>query len=272
VWKASKATWPAYIAKVGHQFYPAESLTEQLMTRIGESFGVDVARSRLMVCDGQLRFLSRHFLGGEDEILTHAAQILAGHLSDESFVERVAENKVEKEIFTFQVLCAAICDRFPASHSEILLGLVEMIGFDALVGNNDRHLYNWGVIESLTGSFPARFSPVFDTARGLFWNIQEHKLAGRSSASALASYVKGTVPRIGWDGEVRDIDHFELVGLVARHSPVYSERLKSLANPQALKESLAVVETEFRRTFSDQRRELIKRCLSMRFERFCNAL
>src|SRR5579872_1911293 len=30
------ATWPAYIAKVGHKCYPSESITEQLMTRLGD--------------------------------------------------------------------------------------------------------------------------------------------------------------------------------------------------------------------------------------------
>lgn len=48
-----------------------------------------------------------------------------------------------------------------------------MLVFDAIVGNNDRHFYNWGVIVDLKGMKPPRFSPVYDTARGLFWNQSE---------------------------------------------------------------------------------------------------
>lgn len=33
-------TRPQYIAKVGHQYYPAESITEQLMTRLWQVCGL----------------------------------------------------------------------------------------------------------------------------------------------------------------------------------------------------------------------------------------
>ena len=36
-----------YIAKVGSKFYPNESLTEQLLTRIGQLFGLTIADSKL---------------------------------------------------------------------------------------------------------------------------------------------------------------------------------------------------------------------------------
>lgn len=168
-------SWPAYIAKVGHKWYPSESITEQLMTRLGEILGLRMANSRLMLCEDQIRFLSRYFLRGE-ESLVHGAEILGGYLADDKFVAAVGEEKLEQDVFTFTVFCEAIRARFPGYSEEILLDFVRMIGFDAIAGNQDRHLLNWGVIVHPTGIRGPRFSPIFDTARGLFWNEPESQL------------------------------------------------------------------------------------------------
>ena len=37
--KSKPTSWPAYIAKVGQKYYPNESITEQLLTRIGQLMG-----------------------------------------------------------------------------------------------------------------------------------------------------------------------------------------------------------------------------------------
>src|SRR5690349_8608814 len=50
--------WVGYIAKVGSKWYPIESITEHLLTRIGEVLGVRVAQSQLRMVGGQVRFLS----------------------------------------------------------------------------------------------------------------------------------------------------------------------------------------------------------------------
>jgi hypothetical protein len=42
--KANPRTWPAHIAKVGHKCYPIESITEHLLTRVGEALGMEMLR------------------------------------------------------------------------------------------------------------------------------------------------------------------------------------------------------------------------------------
>src|SRR5205085_5164216 len=110
--KARMHEWPAYIAKVGHKLYPNESITEHLLTRIGQVLGMEMARSRLMWVRGQLRFLSEYFLR-EGEMLVHGAEIFAGYLADKDFVEEVGEDRREREIFTFQVVDDSVLNRFP---------------------------------------------------------------------------------------------------------------------------------------------------------------
>lgn len=111
-------TWPSYIAKVGHKLYPSESITAQLLTVIGETLGLQMAKSRLMVCD-QVRFLSRYFLV-KDESLVHGADIIGHYLADAEFVAAVGQERLERDLFTFQVFCGALEARFPDQAREIL--------------------------------------------------------------------------------------------------------------------------------------------------------
>lgn len=72
-----------YIAKVGSRFYPNESITDQLLTRIGQSFGLSIADSKLRLIDGQVRFLSRYFLDKNNEQLIRECL----HLRHQKLVE-----------------------------------------------------------------------------------------------------------------------------------------------------------------------------------------
>jgi HipA-like C-terminal domain len=264
--------WPAYIAKVGHQFYPAESITEQLITRIGQECGLKIADSRLMICAGQIRFLSRYFLQ-PGEILNHGAEILVGYLADKGFVEGVTSEKAEKDLFTFQVFCTAMKVRFPAHHEQLTKDFVRLIGFDALVGNQDRHFYNWGVITNATGPLTPRFAPIYDTARGLFWNTIESGLVKFDQLQALEAYVRRSRPQIGWDGwdESRgELGHFDLIGSIGAHDVRYWKWLEQLGKTAlaTLGSIEGMIDAEFGNLLSVHRRELIKRCLRLRFETF----
>lgn len=163
----------SYIAKVGSKFYPNESIAEQLVTRLGQVFGLSIADSKLRIVDGQVRFMSKYFLDRRAEQLTHGAEIFELCLGKEDYA-RIADKKEESEYFTFQMTAEAIGNAFPGYEAEIVSGFVEMLAFDALIGHNDRHPYNWGVIVPIRKARAPRFSPMFDTARALFWNVLDH--------------------------------------------------------------------------------------------------
>lgn len=59
--KSNSKTWPRYIAKVGHKWYPLESINEYFFNRIGEVLNLRMAASKLVMANNQLRFLSRYF-------------------------------------------------------------------------------------------------------------------------------------------------------------------------------------------------------------------
>jgi hypothetical protein len=267
--RAKPQSWPAYIAKVGNKWYPSESVTEQLMTRIGEQMGIRMASSKLMYSGDQIRFLSRYFLKS-DEMLVHGAEILAGYLEDTAFVKNVADQHRESELFTFQVLHEAIYTRFPDDEGHILCDFARMIAFDALAGNQDRHLYNWGVIVHPTFAGAPRFSPIYDSARGLFWNTPEVNLSRFETDGALRRYILGAHPLIGWDPRGA-VGHFELVANIAGYSRELRDALNAI-DLERLGSIELLIDREFSRLFSEERRDLIKRCLRLRFEMFADAV
>jgi hypothetical protein len=125
--------WVSYIAKVGNKFYPTESITEHLITRVGQAFRFKIADSELRIIGRQVRFLSR-FFRGSDESLLHGIEIFKRHLMDDDFVEEVAATKAERDVYTFQTVREALKSCFPEHWQEMLNDMVAMLAFDALVG------------------------------------------------------------------------------------------------------------------------------------------
>ena len=263
-------TWPLYIAKTGHKWYPVESITEHLLNRLGCVFGIRMADSRLGVINGQLRFLSRYFLDVENETLAHGAEIFAGYLEDQAFVEKVEEANLSREIFTLQFVEQAVAKAFPDEKEAIMGDLVKLLLFDAMVGNNDRHYYNWAVIQPFDKRKKARFSPVYDTARGLFWNASDEQLAMRIRQKDVSRYVKkysdGSKPKLGWQ-DAGDLNHFRMVKEIF-DSQFYITRdeIRHLFRPEMLAGMKETVSKEFGRLLSEERQLMINQCLDYRYK------
>jgi hypothetical protein len=268
--KRRSSEWPGFIAKVGQKWYPNESITEHFLTRLGQLLGMQIADSRLMWVRGQLRFLSRYFLK-RDECLVHGAEIFAGYLADMSFVKEVEARKQSRDIFTFQVVEEAIQSRFPAQADALMKGFVHLLAFDAIVGNNDRHYFNWGVITHVSAARPPRFAPIFDTARALFWNTTEAKLEAIERQGQLESfmnrYVEDCQPKTGWD-ELPKINHFSLMREISSHRPALRRELLTFPLDEFLSQVSGLLEGEFYGLFSERRCRFVLSCLQKRIQKF----
>lgn len=257
-----KVNWTKFIAKVGSKWYPVESITEQIITRIGQCFGFDVADSRLCNVGRQVRFLSRYFLRGQ-ESLTHGIEIFREELGHE-MVEEIADKRLEREFYTFSTVLDSIHRAYPIEQDEIIPAFIKMLLFDAIIGNNDRHPANWGVITSAKQSIRSRFSPIFDTARGLFWNMDEQGVRTRlNDPKSLESYVQRSKPLIGWDGE-KELDHFTLIQRIIQNYPEYKSIIAGAISHLDLEKCANMVNGEFGHLLSEERLHLIDRCLGLR--------
>jgi hypothetical protein len=268
--KANPGTWPAYIAKVGVKWYPNESITEHLLTRLGQIIGAPVTPSRLMWIQGQLRFLSRYFLR-EQESLIHGAEIFAEHLADREFVERVEEAEQSRNVFTFQVVEESIRSLFPNEAAGIMNDFVRLLAFDAIVGNNDRHYYNWGVITHMAGRCPPRLAPIYVTARALFWNESESKLVQIEERQDLTKYlnryIQNCLPKTGWDG-VDTPNHFQLMEKIAKERPQYLKLLQDIELHKVVHNLEDLLQGEFAGLFSPRRQHFMLLCIEARIRAF----
>lgn len=264
--------WPAYIAKVGSKKYPMESITEQLLTRIGQTFGFAVADSKLLVVAGQVRFLSKFFRGPK-ESLVHGIEIFGRYL-DEEFVDQIAEEKQEREFYAFSTVNDAVFSVYPDHAESIMSKFVEMLAFDAIVGNNDRHHANWGVLVPLSLRIEPRFSPIYDTARGMFWNEGENKVRTVVvNHAAMEFYVNRAHPQIGWDGiPSSDLNHFRLISLIYRDYPGLRPSLERYTASEPIDRCGNVIESEFEKLMTGMRRDAIRLCLKLRHSRYCDAV
>lgn len=268
-------TWPSFIAKVGHKWYPVESVTEYLLNRIGDILGLNMADSKLMMAGKQLRFLSRYFLQ-KDERLVHAAEIFAGYLQDDLIVEEIENKGRAREFFTFKFVEEAIKTRFPDQAVEILHEFVKMLAFDAITGNNDRHFYNWGIIVHVESKKTPKFAPIYDSARGLFWNQSEHEIKNyfahpKEIDRRLNKYIENSKPKTGWDS-LDDINHFSLLEKIFHTDGRYCNDLRELLIDEKLNKIITLIDAEFDGLLSGQRIELIKRCLQLRWKRLTEIL
>lgn len=274
--KSNIKTWPKYIAKVGHKWYPLESINEYLFNQIGEVLGLKMASSRLILAGNQLRFLSRYFLN-HNESLEHGAQIFAGYISDKEWVENIEQQGLARKFFTFQFAELAIEKMFPHESQLILLEFVKMLVFDALTGNNDRHFYNWGVIKHVESKKIPIFAPVYDSARGLFWNDSESKLLKwmelpkKQLDEKIEKYAEGSKPKIGWE-RLDDLNHFNLIDKIFTLDSRYKEECSKLINQDNLDKTLKLLKGDFMKFYSSHRIELIEKCLVYRFNRLMNII
>jgi len=267
--KRNRKKWIGYIAKTGQKWYPAESATEYLLNRIGETIGLQIAESKLAYLGGQIRFMSKYFLE-KDDILVHSAEIFAGYLSgDRGFVDEIEKEDLARNLFTFQFAQLAIKEIFPIDFESIIDSLVKLLIFDAIVGNNDRHIYNWGVITDVSGKKQPRFSPVYDTARGLFWNDSQDKLfemqkQPKQLTERIIKYSNNCRPKTGWEG-AKNINHFQLLEFLIKSKEEYRIFVLNLCTEENKTKILELIDREFIDLFPKLRIDLIKKCIEYRF-------
>ena len=213
----------AYIAKGSRKQGPRECVTESLISAVASNLPLQIAQSRLAIVprgalgNPDVRFMSRYFLDTDKrEILTHGLELVAIAFGmEEKALKSEIPRSAESDFYTVDLVEGVIrqTGRTPEERNELLVGLGRMLAFDAIVGANDRHPRNWGIIQSaIDPKAPYRFAPVFDTARGLFWNFSDAQLLDREGKRQvfLEKYANDSSPLIGVP-RTGACNHFDLV-------------------------------------------------------------
>lgn len=270
--KKNAKSWFSYIAKSAEKWYPHESVIEFLLNRIGQELGLRLNEVKLIKANGRIRFLSKYFRNKND-ILIHGAEICGEYLHDMDLAKEIAKNKnTARELFTFEFIEYAIASVFKDAWQPVLEDLVKMLSFDALVGANDRHFYNWGVIDNKkrTNKNP-KLAPIYDTARGLLWNfddvnIVKHYKNLKTGGKKIENYIRNASPRISIE-EKRNANHFDLIKFLKKRDKDYKKIINDLSSRNNENKVINMIQKEFSRYFIPERTELITYIIRERFNK-----
>jgi hypothetical protein len=260
--------WFVYIAKLGHKYYPSESITEQLISDVGISYGFNLASSKICLIGGQIRFLSKYFIEKKTDELHHGADLFAGYLNDKEFVDEIEIKRMTQSFFTIKFTKDVIYHFFKDSKKEIFISFMRMLFFDALVGNNDRHMYNWGVIRDVFGNNLASFSPIYDSARGLLWNEKENKIKEIVNDRLrfdifIKKYCNNSKPKIGIEDK-KSVNHFTLIESY-RDFYLSDKFIQNLFQNDRINKVINTVNSQYNTLYSPERRYIIIEILKFRY-------
>jgi hypothetical protein len=105
----------------------------------------------------------------------------------------------------------------------------DMLLFDALIGNTDRHQDNWGLLlQQIENSVPRiRMAPVFDNGTSLGYEILESKMADFFISNRMQKYIDKGRHHIRYQlNDKQPAQHIELLVWRANKHPAMLQRMK----------------------------------------------
>lgn len=267
-----------YIAKKGRLKADArECVTEEIISKIGAMLPVNMARSKLVrVSKQDVRFLSMNFVVRHKFELLHGIELAARYFqSNPSEVEsafELSDRNREHDFYTVPNIMEFLASLYPTDHEVLEEGFFGMLAFDAFIGAPDRHGMNWGVLSPIDGEEGTiRFSPIFDTARGLFRECSDADLIAHAQRDGRIDYLKKYADRsrpIFSSGRGRKDNHFSLVRWISDELPdQHRKTICRVLNAVCIPEIERMLQRRFRRIITQERIGFIRDLLAFRIDR-----
>jgi hypothetical protein len=288
-----------YYFKEPKEKYPWEFWNEIVASVIGKELGFNTLEYRPAVMDGIGGCLSKSMTENFSEELIHGQQYL---------IRMLPEFELKKGTdHTFQLI-----EEFFKSDSRarnMLDQFIEMLIFDAVVGNRDRHQQNWAIIRRITairtrtilynalkelfsGNFKMKnfrnpyeieviFSPLFDNGNCLAYNIVENDIDNYlENQDKLEKYLFGSkaVSHVRWFGN--SLPHIELLMQIEKKYPeIIKKTIKTIRKEYRLEKiSKLVNDINKNVTFeneiynlSQKRKDLMIRLIQIRTEKLLSS-
>jgi HipA-like C-terminal domain len=221
----SEDAGPDYLVKMPYKgrspdMLLTETLTELLINQLGSAYGFEMAHSGLASVDGKTVFVTRSFLR-PSEHLVHGSFLIEEHFhANPGELDTVPKGREEQKFYSVGFVLDTMKAYCGDDASNVIIKFVEMVLFDALIGSTDRHAQNWGVVRESTTPGGYRFSPIFDTSRGLLWNLPDDKLLPlQQNETLLRNHVDRAFPVMGPErmgpqqksATSRKCDHFDFL-------------------------------------------------------------
>lgn len=261
--------------------YTYEFWSEIIAYEIGKQLGFNVLRYDVAYNNGLLGCLSKSMIDPSLSELQEGYKWLTGYSSSYDVEDRNG--------YTFLLIKAMLNKKFPGT--DFLNQLIETIIFDGIIGNEDRHQENWGIIVTkhtvsrTSGIFKKKtteveevkygYAPIYDNGSSLGRELAEKKVQQMNKdGNQLEAYIRRGKSEIHWKGEPGKQKHFELIQKIAAsgHKNKVNEvisRINSLYNENSIYLIIDHIDDCLPVEFSLQkipqsRKQLLKNLVSLR--------
>lgn len=247
-------------------------LTEYFIGLIGAQFSsIQTCRYTLAKFNGTLRIASENFLQ-DNQAIFHGRELFEDFYDLEQ-LEDPRNKKYPSIYLLFNIekhLKIWISKQSkPNIFQDIFDSFLKMCFWDAIIGNNDRHLQNWGIITSLDSGHIPIFTPIYDTARAFKWNALDNKL----TLNSVEAYSKNSCPHVGI--RIGDkINHFEFIRKILIFYPKAIPMFTDLLNEAEQIEISATIQNDaiLHQFFSQARKDFISSCFNFRITELRNII
>jgi hypothetical protein len=205
----------SYLFKTARGWRANQLWSEVIAYQLGALTGVDVPPCFLAVNEtsGEVGALIEFFYGypGEKDParLIHGADVLR------RFRPMITSERPHG-VRTNVTICRAFQIR------ECVEWWGQVLTFDALIGNTDRHTENWGLLVHRQGGERPKFSlaPPFDNGTSLGYEQPEQRLLAACEPGAISTYIDRGRHHCGWDlADDQPAPHMALCGRFAAAYP-----------------------------------------------------
>ncbi len=262
-----------YIAKFGATNGRIEVFTELFNNILGSALGFNMAHHGAARLDEHIYFITRNFR--RKEALIHGSLMVADVLASDAMELDTIDRKKEQEFYSVDFISEVITKYCGESAIEVRQDFLNMLVFDTLIGSQDRHAKNWGVLRPETGQnsqIRYRLAPIFDSARALLWDMPEGKLLELDlDEVAFDRYIGRSKPCIGPQRaslKSSKCNHIELSADLQTLFPHQMlESYGHIADRDVCGTARAILRRyPFRRGFSSLRKRVILKVLNKRTE------
>lgn len=154
--------------KNGETLYPTEFWSEIVSSKIGQFLGFNMLDYNIAYDENdrqKIGCISKSMVLNSENNLTEGITYLTG------FDSKYNPEK-DKKKYTFQFIKNALID---FNFNDYIVNIIEIIIFDSIIGNSDRHQENWGIIMFYRNSID-KINEELLSSKVNFWKKVEMKL------------------------------------------------------------------------------------------------
>ena len=268
-WYEKNATNDIYLYKEPKIYKSTGTVTKEIWTeliayKIGTKLGLDIPQA-IPATDGEnYGILIKSFLPQENSIRTEIA------LAEAQDILNKTNLKLYHNLHTISMLLNE-----ELLEKDCWKKFKQMLIFDCIIGNNDRHDENWGILYG-SALEKLKLSPIYDNASCLTYGDNEEKvLELLTNENQFEKYINNSKPPNLYlnQNDGTHYKHFEIIKHLIKEEPETIELIKDmvkidcLSYTESVLEQIAQIEVPEVHKLTENRKELIIKILDCRIKK-----